>query len=271
VKVSDLTSREKFKLEGLFNMETGYVLDFSNRTFEEFFLTDFNIEIYDPKYHFGSNSKANLLRKFWSLESNYLVGQVTKALMDRWRDLNLLNDADLTPQVYDGCIPIVERLLQGGSVEYLDAIKPFANERDLELLERLIRESLVRNEPEVALDRLHTFMVKYVRHVCDKHGIQYDRDRPLHALYGQYVKHLRQSGVIESDMTERILKTFISLLESFNFVRNQRSLAHDNPVLNYQESELIASGVLLALKYLRSIEEEEAETEDEENDLEIPF
>ncbi len=34
--MSDLTSIEKLKLEKLFDMESGYVLDFSNRTFGNF-------------------------------------------------------------------------------------------------------------------------------------------------------------------------------------------------------------------------------------------
>jgi len=34
--MSDLTSVEKLKLEKIFEMGGGYVLDFSNRTFQEF-------------------------------------------------------------------------------------------------------------------------------------------------------------------------------------------------------------------------------------------
>jgi len=40
-------------------------------------------------------------------------------------------------------------------------------------------------------------------------------------------------------MTERILKSSISILDAFNDVRNNKSLAHDNPVLNRNESLLI--------------------------------
>jgi hypothetical protein len=53
------------------------------------------------------------------------------------------------------------------------------------------------------------------------------------------VKCLKAEGRIDSEMTERILKSSISLLEAFNHVRNHQSFAHDNPVLNYEESRLI--------------------------------
>ena len=269
--MSDLSSREKFKLERLFGMESGYVLDFSNRTFEEFFLENTGVEIYEEKYNYQSGSKANRLREFWRIEKNYLVGRLIEELLARWRDLYLLHDTDPTPILYDECSNIAHRLLQGSAQEYLDAVVPFSDERDLAILEKVIRESLIKNEPEAALDRLHTFVVKYIRHICDKHGIGYDRKRPLHGLYGQYVKYLRNNGLIESEMTERILKTFISLLERFNYVRNEESFAHDNPVLNHNESELVISGVMLALRFLRSLEEEPEETDDEQESWEIPF
>jgi hypothetical protein len=41
-----------------FNMHGGYVLDFSDRTFAEFFEDEFGIEIYQDKYRFNGSSKA---------------------------------------------------------------------------------------------------------------------------------------------------------------------------------------------------------------------
>ncbi|WP_447407622.1 hypothetical protein, partial [Clostridium perfringens] len=61
--------------------------------------------------------------------------------------------------------------------------------------------------PEEALDRLHTFVVKYVRKLCNAHRISYDQNKPLHSLFGEYVKYLNQKGSIKSQMTERILKS----------------------------------------------------------------
>ena len=43
--MSDLSSIEKLKLEKLFGMGGGYVLDFSNRTFQEFILDNIRINI----------------------------------------------------------------------------------------------------------------------------------------------------------------------------------------------------------------------------------
>lgn len=72
-------------------------------------------------------------------------------------------------------------------------------------------------------------------------------------------------------MTERILKSFIALMEEFNHVRNQRSLAHDNPILNAYESELIVSGVLVSITFLRSLEKEQSKDEDTDEGDDLPF
>lgn len=59
----ELGRAEKTNIERYFNMPTGYVLHYSNRTFEELF-HDFGIDIYSDCYSEMGNSKANLLRLF---------------------------------------------------------------------------------------------------------------------------------------------------------------------------------------------------------------
>ena len=78
------------------------------------------------------------------------------------------------------------------------------------------KESIKKNEPEPALDRLHTFTIKYVRELCTKHGIKFEKDTPLHSLFGGYVKFLVENKLIDSTMTKRILKSSISVLDAFN-------------------------------------------------------
>ena len=115
--------------------------------------------------------------------------------------------------------------------------------------------------------------MKYIRQLCDKHGIVYAKNTPLHSLFGGYVKYLRQNKMIETEMTERILKSSISIMESFNKVRNEQSFAHDNPILNYDESVLIFNNVASSIKFIQSIEGNEAKSEQDDNDAwdDIPF
>jgi hypothetical protein len=265
--MSDLTSIEKLKLEKMFEMEGGYVLDFTDRTFLEFIIENTNINIYDGKYDYASGSKANRLRAFWAKEANYTVGKLISDLLEYWKtkkQINYIEISQAEQALFDDCYTIAKRLKQDSLVENIDAIQPYSNDKEFSVLAKSIRESIQNNEPEVALDRLHTYVVKYTKKLCDKYGISYDRNKPLHSLFGEYVKYLRQNRFIESQMTERILKSSISILESFNDVRNNQSLAHDNPILNYHESVLIFNNVSSAIKFIEAIEAEQSEVDEQD-------
>ncbi|MEG4227533.1 abortive infection family protein [Microcoleus sp. N9_B2] len=276
--MSDLSSIEKVKLEKMFEMEGGYVLDFSNRTFQEFIIENTNLDISDDKYDYASGSKANRLKAFWVKEANYIVGKLISALLEYWKTKKLINHIEISQAeqaLFDDCYTIAERLKQDRIVENIDAIQAYSNEKEFSVLAKSIRESIQNNEPEVALDRLHTYMVKYTKKLCDKHGISYDKNKPLHSLFGEYVNYLRQHRFIESQMTEKILKHSTKILEDFNHVRNHKSLAHDNPILNYHESVLIFNNVSSAIKFIEAIEAEQSEV-DEQDEVqakwdEIPF
>lgn len=67
--MSDLTYFHKQTLENILGMSGGYVLDFSNRTFYEFFADALDIKQYDFLFD-ASCSKAKRLREFWSLADN---------------------------------------------------------------------------------------------------------------------------------------------------------------------------------------------------------
>lgn len=256
--MSDLSNIQKLKIEKLLGMSSGYVLGFSNRTFTQFILETVNKDIYDEYYSIFGDSKANRLRAYWKLEPNYLMAKLTVALLDHWKDLNNLKEEDIDPKdlvLYEECSKFLEGFKHDGISEHIkDLTEPNLNDTDFTLLARTIRESIEKNEPEVALDRLHTYMVKYVKSLCDKHGIIYDNNKPLHSFYGEYVKYLRKNNYIESEMTERILRNSISILDAFNDVRNNKSFAHDNKILNYQESMLIFKNISSIIAFIESIE-----------------
>jgi len=73
--VAKLTTTDKQTIEKLFQMGGGSVLNFTNRTFAEFFRDDMNVDIYAPTYNYASGSKANRLRGFWQVASDSLVAK----------------------------------------------------------------------------------------------------------------------------------------------------------------------------------------------------
>ncbi len=268
--MSDLSFLDKTKLERQFQMASGYVLDFSNRTFAEFVLESTGRDIWEEKYNYASGSKANRLRAFWAQEPNYIVGKLIADLLNYCQTSSANRERDT---LFEECGRIAARLLQGTPVEAIEAITPEDSERGFEVLAKAVRDSIDKDEPEAGLDRLHTYVTKLMRKLAERRGVAPDREKPLHSWFGEYVKRLRDAGLIESVMTERILKSSISTMEAFNDIRNEKSLAHDNPVLSYDESLLIFNHVCSAIRFIRALEaraDEKAQS-DQAIDDEIPF
>lgn len=248
--MADLTNLEKRQFERLLGMGSGYILDFSNRTFGEFVIDSTGRDPYDAKYNHGS-SKANRLRGFWAAEPNRIVG---KLMADMVTHARTSVGGERDDALFGQCERAVARLLQDNPVQEIDALVALGDERDFEVVAKAVRDAIDRNELEGGLDRLHTFVIKYVRSLCEASEITVDRGKPLHSLFGEYVKHLKQAGHLRSEMTARILKSSISTLEAFNDVRNNQSLAHDNPILGYEEALLIFNHVASSIRFLRSVD-----------------
>jgi transcriptional regulator with XRE-family HTH domain len=251
--MSDLSGLEKRKFERPLGMGNGYVLDFSNRTFAEFVNDSTGEDIYADRYNHGSGSKANRLRGFWAEAPNHKVARLIADLLDHGEELGAFKNDP--PELLQACRNIIARLEQAQPVADLHALAAVSDERDFEIIAAQVREAIEKGQPEAGLDRLHTFTAKFVKAVCERHGIAVPREKPLHGAFGEYVKRLREQKRIDSEMAERILKSTIATLESFNHVRNQHSLAHDNPALTYDESILIFNHVASVIRFVNALED----------------
>lgn len=274
--MADFNRIERRKFEKLLGMGGGYVLNFSNATFDEFVLESIKISPYDDKYDTYGDSKAKRLRAIWDKESNYTVGKLLTDLCEYRKTELQLGSRDIeevSDDLINDCLKIIERLKQDNPVENIEALSPNNDDRDFALVSKQIKESIGKNEPEAALDRLHTFCIKFLRELNEKKGVEYTKDTPLQSLVGNYVKAILSSGKIESVMTERILKTSISILDSFNKVRNDQSLAHDNTVLNYHESMLIFNNIANTIHFIQFVEENltKKNVESKENEDAMPW
>lgn len=280
--MSDLKSIDRLKLEKFFGMGGGYVCDFYNKSLQDFVLEITGIDIYVIEYEENGNSKANRLRTFWKKESNYVVSKLIREMSEYWKSQKYSTTEGITPAelaLHEECIKISDRLIESTPIENIDDLTPNSDDKNFTQLSIMIKEALMKDEPQNVLDRLHTFTVKYLRELCNNHSIPFTKETPLHSLMGTYIKYLTAQGYIESGVTEKILKSSISILEEFNHVRNNQSLAHDNTVLNYTESVLITNNIIASVKFIRTIEErianENAKKEkavaDTFNASELPF
>ncbi|HAT90908.1 MAG TPA: hypothetical protein DCS36_00540 [Sphingobacterium sp.] len=254
--MADLTFAERNIFETFITGENGagYVLDFNDRTFKEFVGETTGIEIDEDRYRVNGTSKANRLRTFYKIESDYNVGTLFIKLHEYKLAYIARKDKPYNQLEFDQFIKISNRLLKGRIIENIDAIKANNTDKDFNQLARLIKESIEKNEPEAALDRLHTFVIKFLKELCKSHAIDLSKDDTVIALFGKYIKAIKTKNLIQSSMAEKIVQFSFQIMDAFNDIRNNRSFAHDNPILDYDESVLIFSNVTSMVKCIQSIE-----------------
>jgi len=89
-------------------MASGYVLDFSNQKFSQFFKDTIQVEIHHQKYAIYGESKARRLRAFWEIEPDPIVGRLLMELLEIWEYENKTQATENT--TYTKCKEIAERL-----------------------------------------------------------------------------------------------------------------------------------------------------------------
>lgn len=108
--MSSLTDIEKRYLEKLLGMQSGYVLDYSDATYAEFF-SRHRVDIHGGRYQTYGTSKAKKLRAFWEQESDALVGKVLSEMLDSYKAGCDLNGHELDAPLLEQSRAIVARLL----------------------------------------------------------------------------------------------------------------------------------------------------------------
>lgn len=76
-------------IEDLFDMRTGYVIDFSNNTFQNFIKGSVGIDIYNDTEYKEYASKANKLRQILNTESESKAIKLINDLIDYYEDYKL--------------------------------------------------------------------------------------------------------------------------------------------------------------------------------------
>ena len=143
--MSRLTAPEKRYFERLFGMRSGYVLDFTDPTYEEFF-RHYGIQIHDSKYqHYGS-SKAKKLRAFWEIEEDDMVGRVLSEMVDYYEADEGMNGSDSNVALIEKCRQIAARLRTYGEFHSGQSAELLPNQQpDTPTLSELPFKGVVQN------------------------------------------------------------------------------------------------------------------------------
>lgn len=142
-------------IDTVLEMSGGYVLDFTDRAFAEFF-RDYGVQIDDAKYRVEGDSKAKRLRYFLRITRPPLAGKVLAGLLE----YRPASSGEVDPGAWDTAAKVAARL--GGVPPRVDRLHrgPTAAMTEQELLARSLRPEAVAGatrDPTMAamvLDRL---------------------------------------------------------------------------------------------------------------------
>lgn len=261
--MSQINNLTRQKLEKLFGMSGGYVLDFSNSSFADFIESCLGFDPND-KYE---GSKAKIMRQIWERESWEEVAKLNLELLEHWRFERQSTNAELTSfeeQTYTDLKSYFSQPAESTSPADLEFLKKDFGEIDLSTLPneltatQVVEARLVEIERcleaeaplaviflvgstlegllmEVALANADTYIS------CDAAPKKQDKPRPLNAwTLAELIRVSRSLGVVGKD----VLAHADHVREFRNYIHPGQQLKENfEPRMNTAQ---IAKQVLLA-------------------------
>lgn len=251
---SDEAELDMWLVDQAFDMTQGYVLDFSDATFNDFIRRKFQVDVTAPMYKTEGTSKAKRLRAFLRALIPGAQADVLEALWDYRQSIVARNYPDsLEPHTRLAFLEMIDRLRGVNQTINLEIVEKFSNDPTLSELVDAIQRDIQASAPHAALDRLHTYAMKKFADLLSKRGTPTSENEALHARAGRYINGLNQAGQI-GDYSAKIAKSAVSIFEQFNQVRNKQSLAHDNQLLAAAEGQYVFETVLSLLRFIKTLE-----------------
>ena len=135
----------------------------------------------------------------------------------------------------------------------------FIDDKDMILVKKDIEYNMRTGNPELVIDRLHTYATTYIRKICLLHSIDIKNNNnkyyPLDTLVGNLKQYYRKEKYCDNEFCEDAIKYSISVFNKFNALRNNNSAAHSNNLLNKEDAEFAVKILINILEYIDKIEE----------------
>ncbi|WP_333611671.1 abortive infection family protein [Brevundimonas bullata] len=251
--VSPEPELDMWLVDEVLGMTQGYVLDFSDKTFNDFVRRTFGIDVTAPIYTVDGTSKAKRMRAFLRA---LVPGAQAEVLRKFWayRQRSSTASPPLEPRVESAFFEMVARLEGSSQPIDLGVVEKFNQDETLSELVDAIEREIQANSPHAALDRLHTYTMKKFAELLRADGIEVSQKDSLHGRAGRYINSLRRTGQI-GEISDQIAKSATQIFERFNDVRNNSSLAHDNELLGRAEGRYVFEAILSLLRFIKALDE----------------
>lgn len=182
--MAKLKRSEVRMINSIFGMESGYCLDFSNRTFAEFFEDHMELDIYEGKYSANGGSKANHLRTFMEVEDGPAAAKLLRKLWD-YRSTLPSNQQSSTIGQEKQLFELITRLESIPSKIATDHLSDSARTLNLDTvardLDRALKSALT--DPESALTSACSTLESVCRSLLVAMECELPKSKDLQGLY----------------------------------------------------------------------------------------
>lgn len=213
--MSSLSIRDKRVLEAFLGMGSGFVLDLSDRTFAEIANEAVKLDIHADEYRRRGSSKANKLRTFWEIESDYLVGRFLNALIDYAEEAGRDTTVEGRKRL-EHCRTIASRLMAVGPS--LDELKKQWQVLDaIHLAEQIRRmEDSVETDPSLAIGTAKELIETCCKTILAERGQEMAGTADIPSLTKATLKELAlvPEGVPNSARGAEVIKRILSNLST---------------------------------------------------------
>jgi hypothetical protein len=268
--MSSLSYVDKERMANFFGIKGGYIFSFLKSGYNKtntrnIILEACGIDIYKNQDY--DMSQERCIRKIWDEKDDGTIGNLLRVMLDYYDSISDWEWDYKEQQDYHYLRELQEKLMSGKTV----ILPSTEGDETLAILMKDIEQNLLKNTPELALDRLHTFACKYIREVCEKHDVKIADDKgnnlSLDTITAKLKKLYDDNQYFESEFCTVAIRNTINIFAKFNDIRNNKSFAHPNPVLEKIEAEYVVRIVSETLAFIDKIEETKALHEKELFDI----
>jgi len=211
--MSSLTAMDRNLLEKFLNMKSGYVLNFSDKTFEDFFVESVDVDIHDKQFTIIGTSKANKMRAFWKVQPDHVVCKLLTDLID-YDDSIHDQRAEEDRALIEKCRQIVSRLLAGSP--RLDHLKKHAAVLDAKHLVQQIRrmELSVETDPSLAIGTAKELIETCCKTILAERSVTISGTADVSTLTKETLKALKlvPEGIPDAARGADVIKRLLSNL-----------------------------------------------------------
>ncbi len=256
---------EKQTICRLFGISDGYIFKYwsdegkyNKNITHQLILDTCGIDIYKDK-PYKDLSQQKCIEKIWSDDNPQTIANLLSALSDYFC-FAMGNDYWCDEDEYDyrKVKEIIDRLRSAQTVSL-----PHRESTDLKLILGDIESNVGAGKPELVIDRLHTFATKYIREICQNHGISITNGKGDHysldSLIAQLKTYYERENYFESEFCVVAIRNTINIFAKYNDLRNSKSAAHPNKLLQTAEAEYAVKIIADTLMFIDKIEKSKQE------------